>query len=150
MSFAVTVVVARTKSASCSMSSRSSCARPIRAFGRSSSRASFRLTVALWPAMRPRSFRWKAIKSDHGLSVHAAEMLLRFKSALEQLPEDQARAVTEFVQTRTRLLGYGVPLRPSDERLDALTLRMKSTKRDQLPFWKLHELLAAEVLRQKM
>jgi hypothetical protein len=80
---------------------------------------------------------------------HAADMLMRFKAALENQPNDEARAAADFVQTTTRFLGYGVPLRPSDERLDALNLRMKSTGRDQLPFWKLHERLAAEVLKQK-
>ena len=80
---------------------------------------------------------------------HAAEMLVRLKKAVDAQPLDRQAAARDFVKMTPRFLGYGVPMRPTDERLDALDVRMRTNGRDQLPFWQLHVLLANELLCEK-
>ncbi|MDB4993890.1 MAG: hypothetical protein JWM74_1322, partial [Myxococcaceae bacterium] len=54
--------------------------------------------------------------------------------------------VRRHVEVTKRLVGYGVPLRAADERMEALTARMAFHARDQLPHWQLQVALS-EVVR---
>jgi hypothetical protein len=46
------------------------------------------------------------------------------------------------------MAGYGVPLRPRDERLDGLREQIGKMERDRLPFWTLQETLSAAMMHR--
>jgi hypothetical protein len=80
---------------------------------------------------------------------YAARELVGLREAIGDLVGDEARARTVIAERigRSRLIGYGVPLRKRDERMDALRVHVVKLGRDGLPYWKLQEALSAEVLR---
>jgi hypothetical protein len=58
-------------------------------------------------------------------------------------------AALELLRDKGRLLGFGVPFRPKDERLVALTERIAARGRSELPFWSLSTALWAELRAAK-
>lgn len=60
-----------------------------------------------------------------------------------------AAAVLDHVATNKRIIGYRVPLRERDERMDALRDLLASRGRDKLPHWRLQEALSAAMLEKK-
>jgi hypothetical protein len=62
----------------------------------------------------------------------------------EALVEELASQVAK----RSRLLGFGVPVRPHDERVVALASRIAARGRAQLPYWRMTEKLI-EVMRSE-
>jgi hypothetical protein len=83
---------------------------------------------------------------------HSAVALVDLHAAVGDVGDDEEplnERVRDFVKRTPRIIGYGVPLRTSDERLDMLVERMRLNGRDQLPFWKLHVALNNEMKRTK-
>jgi len=66
---------------------------------------------------------------------------------------DEASAVERFVlarlERRERLIGYGVPFRPEDERMVALGQVLERHDRLSLPHWRLHVLVSRIVRERK-
>ena len=82
----------------------------------------------------------------------SATALVALHAAIGDVGDDESslnERVADFVKRTSRIIGYGVPFRTSDERLDMLVARMRVTGRDQLPFWKLHVALNEEMKRAK-
>ncbi|MGH7285038.1 MAG: hypothetical protein ACRELY_26220 [Polyangiaceae bacterium] len=74
---------------------------------------------------------------------HAAQTLLDLEGFVETSGGNlNAETVHSFIEATPRIRGYGVPLRDSDERLDALNVRMRNSGREALKYWKLHLALA--------
>ncbi len=84
---------------------------------------------------------------------YAAQMLLDARAALERCGdrEEMGRAaLRDFVGEKgRRLYGYGVPLRRTDERMDALQREARVRGFAAKPFWRLQEQLNAVVLERK-
>ncbi len=81
---------------------------------------------------------------------YAASVLVELRSAVGEWvddPEVVARAVADLVKRRGRVTGFGVPLRKSDERMDALRAYAARTGLDRGTHWKLQEALADHVER---
>lgn len=83
---------------------------------------------------------------------YAAEVLTELRDAVGPHLDDTervAREVVELVQRRGRLPGFGVPLRPSDERMDALRAYAARVGLDRGVHWKLHEALAGYLEKER-
>jgi hypothetical protein len=81
---------------------------------------------------------------------HAAGELAALREAIGERFNDAAsveRAIVARVGRHPRVVGYGVPLRVCDERMEALRAQMAKLQRDALPYWTLQEALSAEVMR---
>ena len=81
----------------------------------------------------------------------AAQNLLALGSALEGRlsdPEAVRRETLALLAAKKRLVGFGVPFRPYDERLRALARCVEKRQRDRLPFWTL-QVLISDVLRSE-
>jgi hypothetical protein len=82
---------------------------------------------------------------------HAARELVSFRELVGErfadapAAEEAARAL---VAKRPRIVGYGVPIRESDERMEALRGYVLRMGRETLPYWRLQEVLSAAVARQ--
>jgi hypothetical protein len=86
----------------------------------------------------------------HWVCGYAATVLAELREAVGDRIDDPAfvaQAVAELVRRRGRVIGFGVPLRKSDERMDALRAHAARTGLDQGPHWRLHEALADHVER---
>jgi hypothetical protein len=86
------------------------------------------------------------------VASYSATALLDLRAAVGDVGGDESllnERVADFVKRTPRIIGYGVPLRASDERLDMLVKRMQISGRDHLPFWKLHVALNDEIKRVK-
>jgi len=82
---------------------------------------------------------------------HAARNLLALRSSLEGRlsdPEAVTRETLALLTAQKRLVGYGVPFRPYDERLRALARCVEMRGRDRLPFWTL-QVAMSDVLRRE-
>lgn len=82
---------------------------------------------------------------------HAARELVLLDQAVagyEGDPDALGRAVDDYIRKTRQIIGFGVPVRARDERLDALRGQMKTLGRDQLRFWTLQESLSKEMLSQ--
>ena len=79
----------------------------------------------------------------------AAQMYVDLERFIESFEGDRSEAVRAFIAQSSHFHGYGVPLRTSDERLDALERRMRANGRDRRKFWQLHEALAAGLWEMK-
>jgi hypothetical protein len=79
----------------------------------------------------------------------SAAALVALRAAVGDDETSLDERVADFVKRTPRIIGYGVPFRTSDERLEMLVVRMRLTGRDQLPFWKLHVALNEEMKRAK-
>jgi citrate synthase len=83
---------------------------------------------------------------------YAATALAELREAVGDRIDDEtvvAREVRALLARRKRVHGFGVPLRPSDERMDALERHAARTGLDGRPHWRLWSALAAEVERTK-
>lgn len=80
---------------------------------------------------------------------YAAQMYVELDVFIESFEGSLADAVRAFIAGSSHFHGYGVPLRTSDERLDALERRMRASGRDLRKYWRLHEALAAGLWEQK-
>lgn len=80
---------------------------------------------------------------------HSASMLVELRAAVGDDDALLNERVADFVKRTPRIIGYGVPLRTSDERMDMLVERMRLNGRDQLSFWKLQVALTKEIKRAK-
>ncbi len=86
------------------------------------------------------------------VTAPSAAALVDLHAVVGDVGNDEARLndrIADFVKRTPRIIGYGVPFRTSDERLEMLVVRMRVTGRDQLPFWKLHVALNNEMKRAK-
>jgi hypothetical protein len=82
---------------------------------------------------------------------HAARELLALRDAIADRFDDPVAvqdAASNFVARRPRIVGYGVPLRESDERMAGLREQVIKTGRDRLPFWTLQEALSSAMMRR--
>ena len=79
----------------------------------------------------------------------AAKMYVDLDRFTGTFAGDRADAVRAFIAQSKHFHGYGVPLRASDERLDALERRMRACGRDRRKYWRLHEALAEGLWEQK-
>lgn len=68
---------------------------------------------------------------------------------LSRSEEDARRVARELLARKRRLLGFGVPFRPVDERLSALRACLERRGRVGLPHWRASELLAETVLSER-
>jgi hypothetical protein len=57
-------------------------------------------------------------------------------------------AIADWIARRPRMVGYGVPMRDRDERMDGLRCQIVEMGRDQLPYWTLQEALSAAMARR--
>ena len=83
---------------------------------------------------------------------HAAKMMVELREQLGPDVNDRSatdRAIRERIERRERLIGFGVPFRPEDERVVALQACMKRRGRDKLLYWGLLEQMAVVVLRER-
>lgn len=81
---------------------------------------------------------------------YAASELVALSSAIGECVEDDAAvgcAIRELVSRRGRTVGYGVPLRERDERMEALRAHVTRLGRGGLPYWRLQEALSTEMIR---
>jgi hypothetical protein len=81
---------------------------------------------------------------------HAAAQLERLRGDVGGSLSDVGgldAIVQRHVDATKRVVGYGVPLRTSDERMDALTARVAFHARDALPYWRLQLALSKAVRR---
>ena len=86
------------------------------------------------------------------ITVHAATMLVELHAAVggrfDEL--DLCReAARELVARRHRLVGFGMPFRPADERYVALREALAARGRTALPFWRMHDALAEAVASER-
>jgi hypothetical protein len=83
---------------------------------------------------------------------HAAATLAALRQAVGDRidePEAVAQAVGDLVRSGGRILGFGVPLRPSDERMDALRAYATRTGLDRGAHWRLQEALAGHLEKER-
>jgi hypothetical protein len=81
----------------------------------------------------------------------AAEELVALRDLIgERLGDDNAihEAVSAHVEKRPRMVGYGVPFRARDERMEALRAHVLEMERNGLLFWKLQEALSLGMMRK--
>ncbi len=78
----------------------------------------------------------------------AAQTLLDLQAALTA-PESSEDELAAFLATKKRLIGYGVPFRARDERLDALRECLEQRGRTGMTFWRLQERLSEMVTRTR-
>jgi hypothetical protein len=86
------------------------------------------------------------------ISGYIAADLAELREAIGDRLDDAdavASAVSAFVSRRGRIHGFGVPLRPSDERMDALRAYAGRTGLDRRIHWRVHEALADHMERVK-
>lgn len=79
---------------------------------------------------------------------HSATQLQELRLAVGEGIDDPAvvaATITAFVSRTKRIFGFGVPLRSSDERMDALERRVVGGKRENLPHWRLQLALSRHV-----
>jgi hypothetical protein len=84
-------------------------------------------------------------------TTRAARNLLALRSSLEGRlsdPEAVTRETLALLAAQKRLVGFGVPFRPYDERLRALAGCIEKRGRDRLPFWTL-QTQVSDVLRRE-
>jgi len=84
--------------------------------------------------------------------VHAAALLRDLRLAVGDRLEDQqacAAAARDLLASRRRLVGFGIPLRPTDERYAALCETLRGTYRVQLPHWRVQEVLTRVVVAER-
>jgi hypothetical protein len=80
---------------------------------------------------------------------HAARELVELREAIGDGLDDEAsvlRAIRDRVR-RSRVIGYGVPLRERDERMEALRKHIAKLGRDGRVHWRLQEALSEEIIR---
>ena len=92
------------------------------------------------------------------IARHAATMLAELmvavggtevvRAATDSDRDRLERAALAVVSTRKRLIGYGIPFRPEDERYVALRAMIERRGREVLPWWRLHSILN-DVVRQE-
>jgi hypothetical protein len=85
-------------------------------------------------------------------TTRAARNLLALRSALEGRrsdPEAVRRETLALLAAQKRLVGFGVPFRPYDERLRALARCVEKRERDRLPFWTLQVAMSDALRREK-
>ena len=63
--------------------------------------------------------------------------------------ESIERQAQRILAERKRLIGYGIPFRPQDERYLALRAMIERRGRDRLPWWRLHLALNDVVRRER-
>jgi hypothetical protein len=83
---------------------------------------------------------------------HSAAQLRELREEIGDRIDDApfvGSRVAAFVTRTKRVFGYGVPLRTSDERMDALQRRIAVGGRDLLPHWLLQEALSREMREAK-
>lgn len=86
------------------------------------------------------------------ITGYAAAGLAELRAAVGDGLEDAdlvAREVRSFVARKGRVTGFGAPLRPSDERMDALRRYVAGTPLERGAHWRLQEALAALVEGKK-
>lgn len=85
------------------------------------------------------------------ITVHAAQMLVEVRAALDAVSDDDQRreAVKAVVARRERLVGFGIPFRPEDERYVALRRELEARGRTGRPHWLAQELLADVVRAER-
>jgi hypothetical protein len=76
---------------------------------------------------------------------HAAAQLADLQRVVSASTDGLDSIVRRHVEVTKRLVGYGVPLRKADERMEALTARVAFHARDELPHWRLQAALSAVV-----
>jgi hypothetical protein len=79
------------------------------------------------------------------ITGYAAAGLVELRESVGDRLEDAAavaREVRAFVARRGRVSGFGVPLRPSDERMDALRAYVRGTPLERGDYWRLQEALS--------
>lgn len=78
------------------------------------------------------------------ITVHAAQMLVDLRTAVgDRFParDEIVKEARLLVAKNTRLVGYGIPFRPYDERYVVLRERLIARGRSGLPFFVLHDVL---------
>ncbi len=69
----------------------------------------------------------------------AAQFIVGAREVLDQAGDVEAavdQALSGYVRSFERIAGFGVPLRDTDERLEAFSTCMHENGRDQLPYWR--------------
>lgn len=83
---------------------------------------------------------------------YAAAVLVELRAEVDDrldLPGVVSQSVAELVRRRGRLPGFGVPLRPSDERMDALRSYAARKGLDRGVHWQLQEALAGYLEKER-
>lgn len=83
------------------------------------------------------------------ITVHAARMLVELHAALDASRDEAAAVARGFVAGRARLVGFGIPMRPEDERYLALCAELTRRGRHTGTFYRVHEVLAAAVRAER-
>jgi hypothetical protein len=86
------------------------------------------------------------------ITGYAAQGLAELRAAVGDRIDDAEAVEAEvraFVARRGRVTGFGAPLRPSDERMDALRRYVRGTSLERGVHWRLQEALAALVEGKK-
>lgn len=81
-------------------------------------------------------------------SRYAAELLVELREAVGARLDDRAAIAEEarrLIANRKRLIGYGIPFRPFDERYVALRERVVRRGRADLPYFRLQDVLSEVV-----
>jgi hypothetical protein len=82
---------------------------------------------------------------------YAARELIGLRAEIGERFNDAAavqEVVEKFVARRPRMVGFGVPLREHDERLQELTRQVVAMGRDRLPYWSLQGVLSEAMIRR--
>ncbi|MBI2394684.1 MAG: hypothetical protein HYV09_34265 [Deltaproteobacteria bacterium] len=82
------------------------------------------------------------------ITVHAAGLLVELRDTGAAVDDHEAcvAAARELIARRRRLVGFGIPFRPQDERYVVLREQLAARGRTALPYWRLQEALAEVVL----
>lgn len=86
------------------------------------------------------------------ITRYAAEMLVELRRAVGDRLGDRsaiADAARTMLAGKKRLIGYGIPFRPYDERYVVLHKRMQERGRADLPYFRVHDVLSEVVKEQK-
>ncbi len=82
----------------------------------------------------------------------ASRLLVKLKSAIDERASEEdtvTTVITQVIQGLKSVPGFGVPFRPKDWRLAALTRCIEERNRHHLPYWKLQQSLVKVVVEQK-
>jgi hypothetical protein len=86
------------------------------------------------------------------ITRYAADMLVELRNAVGDRIDDRtaiAQEARRMLAGKKRLIGYGIPFRPYDERYVVLQERMKARGRADLPYFRVHDVLSEVVREQK-
>jgi len=85
------------------------------------------------------------------ITRYAAEMLVELRASVGERIDDRAviaSAARDLIARRKRIIGYGIPFRPYDERYVVLRESIVARGRAELPYFRIHDVLS-DVVREE-